>query len=135
MFLELLHTFAVVKEGQAENYYVKLLASAGGDRMVVIWDADRDEIVQTLQGFGGSVRSVAWHPDGHHLAVTAYTLARGAAEILVYDTQSWRAVARWVGDDERSFRSLVWNPDGSVLASGGTDYVITLWRFAVYDSE
>jgi len=69
------------------------------------------------------------------LAVTAYTLARGAAEILVYDTQSWRAVARGVGDDERSFRSLVWNPDGSVLASGGTDYVITLWRFAVYDSE
>ncbi len=112
-----------------------LLASAGGDRTVVSWDADRDEIVQTLQGFGGSVRSVAWHPGGRHLAVTAYTPALGAAEILVYDAQSWRVVARGVGEGVWSFRSLAWSPDGSVLASGGTDYVITLWRFAVYDSE
>lgn len=106
-----------------------LLASAGGDRTVVIWDGDRDEIVRTLRGFGGAVRSVAWHPGGRHVAVTAYTPARGAAEILIYDTRSWRPVARGVGDDGRSFRSLAWSPDGSVLASGGTDYVITLWRF------
>ena len=106
-----------------------LLASAGGDRTVVIWDGDRDEIVRTLRGFGGAVRSVAWHPAGRHVAVTAYTPARGAAEILIYDTRSWRPVARGVGDDGRSFRSLAWSPDGSVLASGGTDYVITLWRF------
>lgn len=112
-----------------------LLASAGGDRTVVIWDGDRDEIVRTLRGFGGSVRSVAWHPGGRHVAVTAYTPARGAAEILVYDTRSWRPVARGVGDDGRTLRSLAWSPDGSVLASGGTDYVITLWRFTLYPSD
>lgn len=106
-----------------------LLASAGGDRTVVIWNVDRDEIVWTLSEFDGSVHSVAWHPGGRHLAVTSYTPARGAAEILVYDTEHWRVVARAVGDDERIFRSLAWSSDGSVLASGGTDYVVTLWRF------
>jgi len=106
-----------------------LLASAGGDRTVVIWNVDRDEIVRTLSEFDGSVHSVAWHPGGRHLAVTAYTPARGAAEILVYDTENWRVIARAVGDDGRIFRSLAWSSDGSVLASGGTDYIVTLWRF------
>ena len=66
---------------------------------------------------------------GSHLAATAYTLASGAGEIWVYDTRNWQRVARGIGDKERTFRSIAWSPDGKLLASGGTDYVIKLWRF------
>ena len=111
-----------------------LLASSSGDRTVVIWDAGREQTVQILEGFDGSVRGVAWHPDGRYLAVTTHSLASGAGEIWVYDTSSWQRVARGIGEPERAFRSVSWSPDGSVLASGGTDYLVTLWRFEANSS-
>jgi len=78
--------------------------------------------------FKGS-RHIAGTGAGSYLAATAYTLASGAGEIWVYDTHSWQRVARGIGDKERTFRSIAWSPDGKLLASGGTDYVIKLWRF------
>jgi len=112
-----------------------LLASSSGDRTVMIWDAASEQIVRTLEGFDGSVRSVAWHPNGRYLAVTAHSVASGAGEIWVYDTARWERIARGIGEPERAFRSVTWSPDGSVLASGGNDYLITLWRFTVYPSD
>jgi len=108
-----------------------LLASASGDRTVSIWNADGKQIAKTLTGFDGSVRSVAWHPTGRYIAVTSHVLESGAAEIWIYDTNSWERIARAVGEPDRLFRSLAWSPDGAMLASGGNDYRITLWRFAV----
>ncbi len=112
-----------------------LLASASGDRTVVIWDASLEQIVHTLREFDGSVRSAAWHPSGRYLAATAHSLASGAGEIWIYDTRTWERVARGIGEPERSFRSITWSPDGTMLASGETDYLITLWRFTAYTSE
>lgn len=111
-----------------------LLASSSGDRTVVIWDAGGNQRAQTLEGFDGSVRGVAWHPDGRYLAVTTHSLASGAAEIWIYDTARWERIARSVGEPERTLRSVTWSPDGTVLASGGSDYRITLWRFEVNSS-
>src|SRR5262245_26749201 len=48
-----------------------LLASAGSDAMVRLWDVRSGEIRLTLAGQPGSVRSVAFSPDGKSLAVAS----------------------------------------------------------------
>jgi WD40 repeat protein/serine/threonine protein kinase len=46
----------------------ELLASAGGDGAVKIWNSRTGQLVQTFPAHAGSVVSVAFHPDGTHLA-------------------------------------------------------------------
>ena len=46
----------------------KILASAGYDRTVRLWDADSGNLQNTLQGHMGIVASVAFAPDGKTLA-------------------------------------------------------------------
>ncbi|UCC54667.1 MAG: hypothetical protein JSV68_11990, partial [Anaerolineaceae bacterium] len=67
------------------------LVSGSIGSTIKLWDVERGELLQTLQGHGSSVLSVAWSPDGR-------TLASGSADntIKLWDEWVWRDRCTWV---------------------------------------
>lgn len=109
------------------------LASAGPDQAVRIWRIQHriGAPLVTLEGHGNEVLALSWSPDGRFLA-------SGAADATI---RIWEVPAQargsgfsglpapqiaWWGHDG-SITSLDWSPDGTHLASGGTDRTIRLW--------
>ena len=78
-------------------------------------------VVHTLQGHAGSVNSLAWSPDGSHLASSSddYT-------IRIWDPASARLLSTLEGHTNEAWR-LAWSPDSSRLASASHDHTIRLW--------
>lgn len=46
----------------------RLLASAGADQIVQVWDVESATIRQTLRGHTRAIKALAFHPDGQTLA-------------------------------------------------------------------
>src|SRR5262249_60003524 len=57
----------------------KRLAAAGQDKRVRVWDAATGKKLLTLKGHKYSVESVAFSPDGRHLASASMTLQASAS--------------------------------------------------------
>lgn len=90
-----------------------LLASAGAEGVIGLWDTARPEAPPTQLGTRNQrVTAVAWSPDGRALAAG---LAQGGA--LLWSAGRWDAPPKTVciGED---VRSLAFSPDGATLACG-----------------
>jgi WD40 repeat protein len=97
------------------------LASAGGDRAIIIWDAASGARLSTLEGHTSFVRCVSWHPAGRLLATCS---ADGG--VRLWDVASGAALAILHGHTN-DVRAVTWHPDGALLASAGHDGTIRLW--------
>lgn len=71
----------------------RLVASAGADHTVKLWDVSRGVLVRTLEGHSGGVRSVAFSRDGS-------LLVSGSEDhtIVIWDVQSGRSVRTFKED-------------------------------------
>ncbi len=128
----------------------KLLASAGRERVVRVWDAASGEELQKFEGFEGSVKSVAFSPNGQMLATGANdeTIPYDK-NILIWDislcnrppdpTSQEAGIDPWddptcrgqvpvplIGQDA-DVSSIAYSADGSLLASGDTSGNTRLW--------
>ena len=97
----------------------RVLATAGADGSVRLWDLESGKLLRILLAHENAVRAVAWSADGKMLASLG---ADGAVDL-------------WEPDSGRLLRSihvgpcraLAWSPDGVRLATGG-DKKIHLWE-------
>ena len=96
------------------------LGSRGG---VVFWDIGSGEIVSR-----SDASAVAWHPTENYIAVNVVPDDAGQGEyknIFVREIDG-DILARLEGH-EAEVMLLAWNPDGTQLASSGTDRTIRIW--------
>jgi RNA polymerase sigma factor (sigma-70 family) len=103
------------------------LAAAGigeADRAIHLWDVGTGQKVQTFQGHQGWVNTLAFFPDGKHLASGSEDRT-----ICVWNVATGRAIRRWQGHAQGvSYLALF--RDGKTLASVGGEPVIRLWDAA-----
>jgi WD40 repeat protein len=107
--------------GLALSYDERLLASAGLDGKVMIWQMPEGLRIRTLEGHQDGVRAVAFSPDGRYLAsagkdglVIIWNVALGTREkIIDLGTPLW---------------CVAFSPNGQYLVAGGNDGLLRLWR-------
>jgi WD40 repeat protein len=91
-------------------------------RYVQIWDADKGEIVATLNFENSSVLGIDWRNDGNFLAISGY---KG---VKVWNSQDWDEEP-WVMDMPTVSVAMGWSPDGKYIAAGNMDLSVTVWEW------
>lgn len=99
----------------------KLLATAGYDRLIKIWDVGTGKLLRTLKDHSDSVYSIAFHPSGK-------LLASGGADraVKVWEVETGKRLYT-LSDSTDWVYTLAWRPDGKQLAAGGVDKSIRVF--------
>jgi WD40 repeat protein len=99
----------------------KVLASAGADRKVLLWEMPDGKLLHTLSA-AAMVRSLAESPDGK-------TLAGGGEDgtVQFWDIATGQPKTKLAGHTDWIL-ALAFSGDGKLLASGGYDGVVRLWE-------
>lgn len=103
-----------------------LLASAGADRTIRIWNTSTNETIAELKGHTSVIYAVAFSPDGSRLAT-----AGDDRVIRIWDTSTWEQLVT-LGGHPGFIYCLAWSPDGTCLASGGAGRTMRLWDTRPY---
>jgi WD40 repeat protein len=99
------------------------LITAGRDGNICIWNTKAGNLERIGDGFTSGVQSIAFSSDGHTL-VSGGGRANGRLEV-------WDAISRnhlrTLVSHTGCVGSVVFSPDGQMLASGASDGTIQLW--------
>ena len=107
----------------------QVLAFAGQERGIWIWDAGEGRLLQKLAKQQEVITSLAWSPDSRMIASGS-----NDRSILLWDLVSGQPVLR-LRRHEDNVLSLAWSPDGKQIASGSYDRTIRLWNVSDGKSE
>jgi WD40 repeat protein len=100
----------------------KIIASAGYDHSLKLWDAADGRLIHTLSGHTGPVYSAAFSPDGALLVS-----AGDDQSVKLWETKTGALVRTLSGHTGR-VNFAVFSPDGAVLVSAGEDHSVKLWE-------
>jgi WD40 repeat protein len=103
----------------------RILATAGADGKVILWDVARRTLLgQPLSGQGAAVWSVAFSPDGRILATAS------ADKVILWDVARRAPLGSPLRGHDGEVTAVAFSPDGRTLASGGKDATVRLWDVA-----
>jgi len=102
----------------------KVLASAGWDHTVKLWDPVTGRLLLNLVGHKGEVHTVAFAADGR-------VLASGSEDctIKLWDPVTGKELHTLAGHTDR-VQGVAFSPSGKVLASASWDHTVKLWDVA-----
>ncbi len=113
------------------------IASAGGDGLVRVWEAETGRTLLTYRGhrwrfekvnMPPTIYNIAWSPEGLRLAS-----AGDGTTVYVWDAATGQTIAIYDGHSGLlpNVFALAWSPDGTRIASGcgaiGTDKTVHVW--------
>jgi WD40 repeat protein len=99
----------------------KLLATAGSDHLIYLWDVSSRRLIARLAGHTQQIWKIVFSPDGNRLASAGWD---GTARI--WDLKTRLEIKTLIGHTGHVC-GLAFSPDGSKLATGGWDKQIKLW--------
>lgn len=91
----------------------KLVATAGADAAVKIWEVATGKGLAVISALGGPVRGVAFSPDGKSLATSGAT-----PKIWNWETEKEKRALR---GHNVPVQAVAWSPDGTTVVTGGED--------------
>jgi WD40 repeat protein/predicted Ser/Thr protein kinase len=98
-----------------------LIATAGYDNVIRIWDIDANRLHRQLEGHTGRIWSLRFHPSGTRLFSGAQDCT-----VRIWDPESGLEKLRLQGHGNYVY-SIDLSPDGKTLASGSGDFSVRLW--------
>jgi WD40 repeat protein len=99
----------------------RVVASAGEDRVVKLWDLATQQVLRTLKAHTATVCGLIFSPDGRQLASGSRD-----GTIVLWDVAAGSEVHTLRGDAD-SFTCVRFSPDGRLLAAGGQGGLVKLW--------
>lgn len=100
-----------------------LLATAGADKKVCVWDVDGGFCTHFFRGHQGVVTTVTFHPDPKRLILFS---GSDDTSVRVWSLESKKCVAV-LEKHFASVTSLSLSEDGNTLLSAGRDQVVNVW--------
>jgi WD40 repeat protein len=118
-----IHAVAVAPDGS-------LVASAGEDGTVSLWDTSSGKLVRTLKAHSSKALCVSFSPDGRLIAS-----AGDDGQVKLWDAASGQAMRSLALGGKTpllgpSIHALAFSPDGRRVASGAADATVTIWDIA-----
>ena len=99
-----------------------LIASAGFDNHVKLWQASDGKFLHTLRGHVGPVYQCAFSPDSRLLVS-----ASKDTTLKAWDVRTGKIAENLPGHQDEVF-AVDWAPDGDRVGSGGQDKAVRIWR-------
>jgi hypothetical protein len=99
----------------------KVVATAGYDRLIKLWDISTGKELLTLKDHSDAIYGLAFSPDGS-------LLASGAADraVKVWDVATGKRLLTLAESTDWVY-AVAWSPDGRHLAAAGVDKSIRIW--------
>lgn len=116
----------------------KYLASAGDDKVIMIWstvryegsDSESYKCIHILRGHDGDALDLAWSPDDNFLASTSID-----NNIIVWNCLNFPEKVTTLKGHSGMVKGVIWDPIGRYLASQSTDKTLRIWRISDWQEE